>query len=311
MSHNSHNLATFLYPETIDGARKSFILAKKAENRKPYTLRVYQLHINALDDFLSEYDITNMQDVRPDHIREFIVDLQEEHNEGGVHSYYRSIKAFFRWYWDEYEIEKANPITRVKLSPPPVVPKPGIPMANFFELVNACKGAYADRDRAIMNCLLDSGCRAGEFARLNIEDVDLHTGKVYLWYTKSRRSRAVAFADQARRYLRRYLKTRIGTARMTDPLFLTDDEKRFTTNGLYQLIERRANNARIPVPGLHDFRRRCGAQMRHNGADIRTIQAYLGHSSPVVTERYLALEGDEVTENHHQYSPVDNATREQ
>jgi integrase/recombinase XerD len=306
MVKKNYDHAIFLNPPDLPRALDAFLLAKKAERRKPYTLQVYRLHIQTLIDYLTEDDAFQVLDVNRNHLREFFIDLQDDHNDGGVHSYYRSIKVFFRWYWDECEIEQVNPITKVNIPPAQMTPKPGISLSNFSALVEACHGKYKDRDRAFLHCLLDSGCRAGEFNRLNLADVDLYSGKVYVWYTKSRRSRIVGFGEKARRLLRKYLKER-GPLSDKDPLFTNDIGDRFTTNGLYELLERRARNANIPPPGLHDFRRRCAALMRKNGADLRTIQAYLGHSSLAVTERYLALEDDEIMENHHLYSAVDNA----
>jgi integrase/recombinase XerD len=306
MTHQKHDPAIFLNPLDLKTALEAFSLAKRAERKKPYTIRVYQLHVNHFIDYLAEDGILNVLDVTRVHLRDYFVDLQAEHNEGGVHSFYRSIKCFLRWYWDECEIEQVNPIAKVHVSPAQIVPKPGIPMSDFSAMVDACHGKYRDRDRAFLHCLLDSGCRAGEFTRLNIEDVDLLIGKVYIWYSKARRSRIVGFGDRARRLLRKYLRGR-GRLSSKEPLFLNDEGERFHTNGLYQLLERRAADAKIETPGLHDFRRRCASEMRKNGSDLRAIQAYLGHSSLAVTERYLALEGDETMENLRKFSPVDHA----
>ncbi len=57
---------------------------------------------------------------------------------------------------------------------------------------------------------------------------------------------------------------------------------------------------------LHDFRRLCGYLMHRNGATVREIQLYLGHSSMAVTQRYIALDDDDIMDAHRRTGPIDN-----
>jgi len=223
------------------------------------------------------------------------------HNVGGVWVYYRAIKAFLNWYWREMEPDMRNPIDAVKLPQVRVKAKKGVPIADFERLLDACK---LQRDRAILQCLLDSGCRASEFCDLNIGDVDMLSGRVWVRAGKGDKARVVRFGDKARKELRRYLKGREHSR--DDPLFATDEGGRFNRNSLRLLMERRAADADVPCPGLHDFRRLCGYLMHRNGASVREIQLYLGHSSITVTQRYIALDDDDIMDAHRRASPVDN-----
>ena len=66
-------------------------------------------------------NIEYMEDVDPDAIRQFLKEFRETHNDGGTFHLYSSIRAFFNWYWEEYELEIRNPISKVKCKRPSVV----------------------------------------------------------------------------------------------------------------------------------------------------------------------------------------------
>lgn len=146
--------------------------------------------------------------------------------------------------------------------------------------------------------------RASEFCNLSVSDVNMLTGQVWVRSGKGDKPRIVRFGNKARRALRRYLRDRDITDK--SPLFATDEEERFNRNSLHLLVKRRAEDAGISCPGLHDFRRLCGYLMHKNGASVREIQLYLGHSSMIVTQRYIALDNDDIMDAHRRTSPVDN-----
>jgi integrase len=246
-----------------------------------------------------------MADVSPDVLRSFFVSLREEHNRGGVHTFYRSIKAFLRWYWEEYEIDIRNPIDKVKVDAPKVEPKPGIAIDHVEKMIGACRTSLRQRDKAILLCLLDSAARATEFCNLDVGDVDLETGQVFISQGKGYKSRYVRFGNRSLRMLRRYLKTR-DFLTATSPLFVTDEGERFTRFALRLLIDRRADNAGVPHAGLHDFRRRCAYEMLRKGVPTKIISQYLGHTSVAVTERYLAVVNEDVMQAHKLASPSDH-----
>jgi site-specific recombinase XerC len=77
-----------------------------------------------------------------------------------------------------------------------------------FKMVDACNGALAERNQAILLCLLDSGCRATEFLSLNISDLDLITCAVQVMHGKDMKSRTVYLGKKSRCALMAYFKTR-------------------------------------------------------------------------------------------------------
>jgi integrase/recombinase XerD len=298
---------TSIIPETTEQARDAFRRSVEAKGSSSHTLEVYARHTEYLCHELKALGIQDMSQLTTDHLESFFEDLQAKHNRGGVHCYYRSIRAWLRWYWDKYDIPSRNPIDKIRIDPPAGKPKPGIPMEHFKRMVDACKTKLGLRDKAMLFCLLDSCCRATEFVSINIGDVDFVTGHVLVRHGKGDKRRTVRFGDKAMRALRKYLKTRGDRLPDRQPLFQTDQGERFDRFSLRLMLDRRADDAKVPHYGLHDIRRRGALELKRNGMHIKDISVYLGHSSVKVTELYLAIEDEEVLSSHRVTSPVDNA----
>jgi integrase/recombinase XerD len=298
---------TDIYPASIASAAAAFMRSVNARQASPNTINIYTLHVDALSKHLAALGITDMTAVTYAHIEAFFGHLATDHNRGGVHCYYRSVRAWFNWHWSTYDIEQRNPIAKVKVPAPIHKALPGIPMNHFRLLVDACKTGLGMRDKAILYCLLDSCARATEFVSLNIGDVDFITGHALIRKGKGSKSRTVRFGDRSMRALRAYLKQKRGLKiPERQPLFTTDDFERMDRFTLRMMLDRRADDAKIPHYGLHDLRRRGALELYNNGMSIKDISVYLGHSSVKVTELYLNVTNDDVLEKHQASSPVDN-----
>ena len=94
--------------------------------------------------------------------------------------------------------------------------------------------------------------------------------------------------------------------RASEVLWVTNDECRLTYSGLREIIRRRAGDAKIKVPGIHDFRRCFAIEFLRNDGDIFTLQRILGHSSLEMVKRYLAIAKTDCETAHRKASPVDN-----
>jgi integrase/recombinase XerD len=146
----------------------------------------------------------------------------------------------------------------------------------------------AVRDRAMMETLYSTGLRRMELANLRTIDVSLDASTVLVRCGKGRRDRVVPLGGVASGCIERYLRdVRPVLAAGMDrgELFLTDYGEPFRRNRLGDRL--RSYVARCGLPGAcHIFRHACATHMLDNGADIRFIQAMLGHSQLSTTEIY-------------------------
>lgn len=303
---NSHERAISIIPEKLTEVVETFIQVCRAAGNRSSTIDTYHRVLRKLAAFIqAEFSITRIGDVSSNHLREYFIDLQDSHNTGGVEVYYRPAHAMFAWYWREYEIERRNPFDTVRIKHARIVARPGVPLENLERMVAACRGPNRHRDMAILYGLLDTCARASEFCGFRMKDIDLATGRAYIRNGKADKSRYVRFGLKSMRLLRRYLKMR-GQLFSGDPLFATDEGEPLNRNSLRLLVDRRADDAGVEHPGLHDFRRRGAYLLWKRTRDWKGVSAYLGHSNVVVTQRYIAVDDEDVMETHENGSPVDN-----
>ena len=151
------------------------------------------------------------------------------------------------------------------------------------------------------------GARRAEVVSLNIEDVDFIIGTVHIKHGKGDKFRIVYLGRKSRKALRKYVKNRLNNLSPNSPLFATEEDSRLSFSGLREIIRRRSVAAGIKEPGLHDFRRCFAVQMLRGGCDLVTLSRLMGHSSLVVTQRYLYLVDDDLQNGHQLAGPIDNA----
>jgi len=285
----------------------AFLVDRRARGLSPRTIKYYRDELRHLQNFLDGVGVGEVQDLTPYHLRSYLLHIGKTRNPGGVHAAYRAVKAFLRWWEVEMELGGwVNPIRKVRPPKRPEVPLEPVPMADLKSMLNTCKrrALAGDRDRAVLLCLLDTGCRASEFVSLNLSDVNLNTGAVIVRHGKGNKTRVTFIGSRARRELMRYLRYR-GDARPSDPLWATMGGSRLTYPGLRQIVRRRAVRAGVPVPSLHSFRRAFALLSLRSGADLISLQRLLGHADLSVLRRYLKQTEDDLREAHEKHGPVD------
>lgn len=267
-------------------AVNAFLIDRKAQNLAAGTIHFYIVKLKSFCDFCETQAITTIDQLTPDIIRQYLFTLdQSGHNPGGIHAFYRTVRTFLYWWEEEYEPENwKNPIRKVKAPKVPQEPLKPVNRNDFDKLVASCdKSWHGLRDKAILLTLLDSGVRAVEFCNLNLNDLDLLTGTLEVRQGKGRKPRVTFIGTQARRAIRKWLKfCRVEAG----ALFTTQEGERLTYWGLRQIVRRRAEQAGIEEPGLHDFRRAfCLAQLQA-GVPETTIARLMGHTSTQLIAQY-------------------------
>jgi integrase/recombinase XerD len=146
------------------------------------------------------------------------------------------------------------------------------------------------RDRAMLEMLYSSGLRRMELLRLKLYDVDQKHGLITVREGKGKRDRVVPIGERALAWLDMYLNTlRPEIVRQPDDgiVFLTSNGVPFTPNHLSWLARQYVKSAGIGKGGAcHIFRHTMATLMLEGGADIRYIQAMLGHVRLDTTQIY-------------------------
>lgn len=152
------------------------------------------------------------------------------------------------------------------------------------------------RDRAMLALMYATGLRVSELCQLELGDVDRGRG-VLLAYGKGRKRRLVPVADIALQRLDDYLtNVRPRTAKPNETvLFVSPRGGALTRQGFWKLIRQYALAAGITKSiSPHQLRHSFATHLLEGGADLRSVQAMLGHASLGTTEIYTHVAKDHV-----------------
>jgi integrase/recombinase XerD len=163
----------------------------------------------------------------------------------------------------------------------------------------------ACRDRAMLELLYGSGLRASELVGLRPEDVDLQA-QILICRGKRDRQRLVPIGDAARRALTTYLgRARPRLVRGGDPgtLFVSTRGRRLGRQALWRIVRTRARSAGLRGGFPHALRHSFASHLLEGGADLRSVQALLGHKDIGTTEIYTHLHTDAVRRLYRTFHP--------
>jgi integrase/recombinase XerD len=162
------------------------------------------------------------------------------------------------------------------------------------------------RDRAILELLYGCGLRVSELVGLDTDRVDLRSAHVRV-IGKGNRERRVPMGDEARERLHRYRigpRTEWTARRPTEAVFVGRRGRRMSREAVWSLVKRwtQAAGVRDRVTP-HTFRHSFATHLLEGGADLRVVQALLGHASISTTQLYTHLTGERVREVYARAHP--------
>lgn len=162
------------------------------------------------------------------------------------------------------------------------------------------------RDRALLELLYATGLRRTEAACLALYDPDLVRGVLWVRHGKGSRQRVVPLGDRAAAWVARYLQEARPHLLTTETpaLFLTDYGLPLRPDQIAAKVKRYLTLAGLTLDGAtHLLRHACATHMLEGGADIRFIQALLGHAHLNTTEIYTHVAIDQLIRVHRDTHP--------
>lgn len=145
------------------------------------------------------------------------------------------------------------------------------------------------RDRAMLETLYASGMRVSELVSLKTSNIHMERGFARV-LGKGSKERLIPIGQTAISFLKDYLKgarPRLSKGRLSDGLFLTNRGSPMSRQQFFLLLKRYARSAGIrKVVSPHTLRHSFATHLLSNGADLRSVQAMLGHADLVTTQVY-------------------------
>jgi site-specific recombinase XerD len=147
----------------------------------------------------------------------------------------------------------------------------------------AAPGWMPLRDVAIMELFYSSGLRLSELAALDVADADLYTESVRV-IGKGRKERVCPVGLPALESISRY---RAAARVHAGPLFVNKSRRRMSPRSVWLTLKRYLHSTSIPISvSPHKLRHSFATHMLDRGADLRSVQALLGHASLSTTQIY-------------------------
>jgi len=168
------------------------------------------------------------------------------------------------------------------------------------------KTAIGIRDRAMLELLYATGLRVTELVSLKLSMLDLQAGVIRVT-GKGNKERLVPFGEEAIHHMQLYLadaRTEIAGQKRSDAVFLSRRGSAMSRQAFWQLIKR--YKAMCGIDGdvsPHTLRHAFATHLLNHGADLRTVQMLLGHSSLSTTQIYTHVARERLKNLHSQHHP--------
>lgn len=303
----------------LDDALTGYWLDKQRD-LSPHTVRDYSLTFARLRAFLGAG--ARIEAITPDDLRRFLDDVQAEHDLGAKTLANTWIALSSLWTWAEKELHIPHclrgRVDRPRYRRPPVLPYDrhevlalvtATAYAAGWDSINGKRAVAsrptAQRDRAILLTLVDTGIRAQELCDLTVADYDPRRAQLHVRQGKGRKARYVYLGQAAHKAIWKYLATRPGAAG-DQPLFATRTATHLDRNALRHMIERCAQRAGVPHAGVHRFRHTFAVNFLRNGGNVLELQALLGHEKLDTIHIYASLAQVDLQQAQKRASPADN-----
>ncbi len=314
-------------PETPGGFRAylvDFLAWTAARQYSAMTVKARRIELGYFIDWCEERSIR-----RPDEVTRGMLERYRQHifqyrrkTDGAPLSHQTqakrliSVRAFFQWLARQHHL-LYNPASELELPKQQQrLPRHILSVAEVEQVLNACDTSepLGLRDRAMLETLYSTGMRRAELTNLRADDLDLNRGTVFVRLGKGAKDRVVPIGERACRWVERYLfQVRPGLVDVDDDgaLFLAKHGQGMQAKQLSVIVRSaigRANLERFadthPNAACHLLRHACATHMLENGADIRYIQALLGHADLSTTEVYTRVSIQQLKAVHEKTHPA-------
>ncbi len=292
-----------------DALADGFLLHLKTERRlSPHTVESYAFDLRRFLAFLEEKGAGVADYDRPRHL-EYLTRLSREGLRArSVARTVSSLRSFFRWLVRE-GVLPASPLEGAR------GPKTGRSLPTYLTvtevdaLLSAPDRATPEgmRDRAMLELLYASGLRASELVALRLGNVDFHAGFLRV-LGKGSKERIVPVAEGTLTRLREYVESGrplfLGRKGPTSALFLSRRGAPLTRQALWQRVRLWAREAGIRQRiSPHTLRHSFAGHLLAGGADLRAVQAMLGHADISTTQIYTHVTPERIRDIHRRHHP--------
>ncbi|MGH9870536.1 MAG: tyrosine-type recombinase/integrase [Candidatus Polarisedimenticolia bacterium] len=295
-----------------------FLEHLEVQSMSPRTIDSYRSHLDILAAFLtSEAGVEAIEDVTPETLFRYQTYLYGWAGRRGrglaivtQAARLSAVRSLFR-HLVRTDVLRFDPSSALTLPRRRYqLPRPILTKREVTRLLNAPRsGPLGLRDRAMLEVLYSTGIRNAELRRLELQDLDSEAGVLRINNGKGGEDRVVPMGRMAAHALHAYLseaRPRLAErgARAEQTVFLSKSGRPLLALGVIIPLRKHAGRARIAKSiSPHTLRHTFATHMLEGRADLRHIQAMLGHRSIATTQIYTRVTTDDMVAAHERHHP--------
>ena len=277
-------------------------------NSSQHTVRNYRLDLLDFGRWAARASVNPLCATRRD-MRSYLGDLDyAQYSRRTVNRRLSSVRSFFRWLAAE-ELVESNPadvVSGPKLARS--LPRT-IPPADMARLLSVWRGSDKPsdmRNRAILEFLYACGARISETSGLLVDNVDFDTAQVRV-FGKGSKERIVPLHELAIASMRDYLfnaRPELLAGKESPYFFVSTRGNQMSPDALRKMFKQSLLAAGLDQTlSPHDMRHTFATDLVEGGADLRSVQEMLGHSSLSTTQIYTHVSISHLKEEHRRTLP--------
>jgi len=303
-------------PGTLGFHLRHYLRTLEIRNYSKGTLRARESHLRYFLLWCDQRGIA-----RPDEVNVALMERFQRHlyyyrtaagkplSFGSQGSRLHEIRRFYLWMMRSRIVE-ANPADALEVPRKEYrLPKAVLTAGEVETILATCdlKSPMGIRDRAVLELLYSTGLRRFEVCNLKVWDLDMENGTMMVRQGKGKKDRCLPIGERAGLWLQKYVDdVRPLFAMEPDDgfLFLTRHRQAFSPERISEIVRQVVAASGITKPAsAHLFRHTMATLMLEGGADIRYVQAMLGHASLSTTEIYTRVAIRKLKEVHAMSHP--------
>ncbi len=298
---------------SIQDCLKDYLIHLEIEKNR--SLKTIENYTRYLQRFFTWGDVQKVHQITPDLIHQYRLYLNRYETENGeplkktTQNYHIiALRAFLK-YLQKRDVDALSP-EKLDVGNTPHREVDFLDFDEVSRLIDAADGKdiKSIRDRTILELLFSTGLRVSELVSLNRENIDL-TKKEFSIQGKGGKRRIVFISDDAANMIHTYINQRTDI----DPaLFVRHgrgrtahakkESLRLTPRTIQRIVKHYTTKAGITKSvHPHTLRHSFATDLLSNGADIRSVQAMLGHASITTTQIYTHVTNNQLKDIHKKF----------
>lgn len=272
------------------------------------TLEAYRRDLSKLQTFLAQQRVAMGEALAPQQLVGFLSSLKEQHlSSASMARTISTLRGWFRFLVREGFLS-ANPMRDLSVARRAVPLPKALTMAEVSALLDlpSLPTLEDQRDRTMLELMYASGLRVSELVSVELGRLDLGMGCLRI-LGKGSKERLVPIGETAREALAQYVdhvRPAILNRRTSRTVFVSRRGGPLTRQAFWKIVSQRARRAGIAKPiSPHMLRHSFATHLLEGGADLRAVQAMLGHANIATTQIYTHVERSRLKQVHRQFFP--------